>query len=507
MVNSLPVRRRAVVAALLLLALGAGAWLFFPATPRNPAPASAQAPATAVGARAPTKAVPSSGHPQLLTATPEEMAAPAAALDLARRLGDPRLRTFEFGRLMVAWLERDADAALAYVRTLPPGPEFTMGLLLALDFISQRDPDRALALAAELAVTKEQRFFYSSIFDRLAREDIPAALARLQAVPAGDGRENALRAVTDLWAQRDWRAALEWSRQLADPADRSAAVETALLTAASKEPLDAFELALGMLTGAELDRTLGTVIQYLTRVDLAAAADMVSLLPAGTTQTHAAIDVARELAAQNRSAAFEWIKSLPAGDPQRLAFNAALDSWFAADPAAASRHVAAMAAGPAQDAAADHLAQRLAAANPANAIAWAGALVTIASHWAHSDPAAASRWAATLAPGDTQLSALAGALSYWDLQDPAAARNFVSSLTGDALTRAATTLAPALAQRDPVAAVEWARTLSGPRAREAALAGAFARWLDNDAAAARAWLSASNLPLETQARLLNPPPP
>jgi hypothetical protein len=85
-----------------------------------------------------------------------------------------------------------------------------------------------------------------------------------------------------------------------------------------------------------------------------------------------------------------------------------------------------------------------------------------------------------------------------------AARDFVALLPAAAQTVAAASIAPQLAQRDPVATLAWAQTLAAPAAREAAVAAAYARWFDNAAAAARVWLDAAHLPIEFKNRLRSP---
>jgi len=146
-----------------------------------------------------------------------------------------------------------------------------------------------------------------------------------------------------------------------------------------------------------------------------------------------------------------------------------------------------------------------------NALAWANslgaasardaALIRIVSTWAQADASAASRWASAQPPGPTTTTALGGALSYWLLVDGPAVRNFVSELPASSQTSAAASVAPQLAQREPAGTIAWAQTLVAPAAREAAVTAAYARWLDNAPAAARAWLATANLAPEIKGKL------
>jgi hypothetical protein len=362
--------------------------------------------------------------------------------------------------------------------------------------------------------TREERAFYSAAFDRIARRDPAAALARLDLVPAGESREKAVRAIADVWTPRDAAAAFAWASRLTGP-ERAAALESTLTILADTDPLKTIDYAQKSLVSPALERTVSHALQRLTLTDPQAAAGLVQLLPPGELQTFASLDLARALALRDPPAALAWIKTLPAGEIQRLALNNALTSWLAGNAPAARQYVAAMPPGPAQDSAASHLAALLGALNPPDAIAWTqtlasssardAALISIASAWAQQDAPSATRWAGTLPESPLQQAALTGALSYWVLRDAAAAREHVRTLPPAAQAGVAEFVAPLLAQSAPEATLAWAQTLADAAAREAALAAAYARWFGNAPAAARVWLAASALPAETKARLAHGP--
>lgn len=438
-----------------------------------------------------------------------------AALEEARALRDPRLRSREFGRILRLWLERDLEAALVYLRGLPvASSEYTEGVSMLLETVASKDPERALALAGELAKTRDQLAIYSSLFAQFAQQDVHLAAQRLARVPTGQARENAVRALSDFWVRTDFSAALTWAQGLTEPTDRATALEVVFTELAVKDPLQAIDLAQKSLTGSALDRTVFSALQKLTETDPRAASGLVKLLPPGEMQTLAAVEVARALASQNAEAALAWAKTLPTDAVRSLAMKRALEIWATTDLPAASRYVATLPAGPEQTTAAATLALPLAAADPKNALSWAqalpatetrrSALAVIADTWAQHDASAATRWVAeqpsstldTLAP-----QTLNAALSYWVLQDAVAAQDFVRTLPPASQGGAAAFIAPLLSQTNPTGAIAWAQSLSHPPAREAALAAAYSRWHDNAPAAAQTWLATANLTPETKARL------
>ncbi len=379
---------------------------------------------------------------------PTPAAPPPAAEDplaVALALDNPRERAIRFGTEFQRLVNRDPEAALAALRRLPRGREFTQSLIALLDFIGRSDPDRALMLAAELAQSREEQAFYSLFFDRLARENLTTAAARLAQVPPGEARENAIRALAAVWSQTDPAAAIAWGQSLADPADRGAAVETALGDLAQRDPRQAIEIARKNLRSPALERTLFSALQRLAATDPNAAASFVLLLPPGDMQTMAAANVARSLAERSVPAALAWVKTIPIDLTRWIAFNSVLTSWVQQDRTAAARHVLELPPGQGTEFAASHLAQFL-ASDPADAILWAAALpdetvrasanATIASVWAQRAPAEAVRWAASLNEDPLRPNALGGAFSYWLLQDADAAMAWLDKATLPAATKA-----------------------------------------------------------------------
>ncbi|MBI5688644.1 MAG: hypothetical protein HZC55_00995 [Verrucomicrobia bacterium] len=434
-----------------------------------------------------------------------------AAVAAARAERDPRLRSRRLGQALEEWFRSEPEAVLAYVRALPRGSEQTEAWLLVLGWLGRSDPDRALAVAAEVE-TRGLSPFYAALFAQLAAQDSAGAVARLSRVPAGPERAQAIRATMDAWARRDPSAALAWARALSNDSESGVAVETGLVALAAADPDRAVAQAREWLGGPAFERVVGQAFQVLLTADASRAAALVASLPAGETRTLATVQAARALAIQDPARAVAWISALPAGDDTKAALPALIEAWGRRDPAAAAAQLATLPDHPGRAAAGDRLAQVWGATEPAAAIAWAGrlpdatardsALVAIASAWAQREPRAAATWAAGLeADAEVRNRALAGAVDYWLLQDRAGVQEFVAGLPAATQTVAAAAIAPGLAQRDPPAALTWAQSLSSTAGREAAVVAAYARWRDNAPAAAAAWLAQSGLPAELKERL------
>ena len=379
----------------------------------------------------------------LTNATPAETTASAttdyrAAVLASFREANPAQRSLAFATSFKDWFQHDPETALDWLRQMPPGNEYTQGLLIALPALCQTDPQRAFILAASIATTREQQIVYHVMLDQLAKRDLPAAVGWLQSVPAGPARENALRTVADNWSVQDMAGALDWAKNLEDAGERATATESILSSLATTDPQRTIDLASQNLAGGSRDRVLEKSLKALTAMNPQAAADAVGKLPAGELQNDVAMAVARALAEQDPSVAAAWVQTLPA-EAQAIALDNTLDMWLKQDALAAGKYVSAMPAGSAQDAAATHLAEDWAVKDSAAAINWAeslsnasaqdAAVVSLASGWARIDPAAAVRWTAGL-PADyaARIPALRGAYSYWELSEAKAAENYLRSL-------------------------------------------------------------------------------
>jgi hypothetical protein len=480
-----------IIAALLLAVIGAAMFLMSPSDRPMAKPASPLPVAKASVSPAPA--------PASSAATPDsESTGFKTELDRALGQDDPRKRSMKFGALLTKWAGSDPEAALDYVRNMSPGPEAANALLTVLEPLGKTDPQRAVKLAGELAVTREQQAIFSVLFHQIAGEDVSQAVACLPLVPAGEGRLNALRALVTVWADADANAALNWAKTLASDDDRNAALETALLSVAGKNPSSSLDLARQFLTGDALNRVLAIGLKRLIGTDPLAASRLVGGMNPGPAQTESALEVSRALAARQPETAIAWLQSLSSPELRRILLNSVVEVWGTANPKDAGQFVSQMPKGAEQDAAVERLAGTWGKANPGDAVRWAetlngsarnAALVSIASGWARKDPVAATQWAGTW-PTDSPVRSktIKDALSYWVMQDSRAAGSFVGTLPQADQPQAIEAVAPVMAQQDAPKAIAWAKSLTDSDIRDIALQQVVTRWADNEPAAAAPWV-------------------
>lgn len=381
----------------------------------------------------------------------------------------PGLRSAQFGRNLQAWFEEDPEGALAYLQGLPPGNEYTAGLLVVLGGIAETDPERALRLAQEMALQSEDLILYSALFSQFAESDIAKAQSLLALVPQGEALTRATRALVTHWASEDFTSAWEWAQSLQGKDTHHTALEAALAIRAKTDPENAFLLAQDNLTGKAMDRILLETIRELIARDPHHASGFVSQLPAGEVRDATVLNVVRALAVEQPDAVLEWLEGFEDGRLRDLAMNNLLDVWSETDPAAAMDFVNKLPSGESLNLAAAQLADNLGRKDPQTAFTWAENLPTVeardaawlalSSSWARHQPAETVQWVASF-PQDVSIrqEALQSAFSYWALLDPEKASDFVPQLSETEQPTAINSVAYPLTQESPQAALSWAQS-------------------------------------------------
>jgi hypothetical protein len=234
-------------------------------------------------------------------------------LDIILKDADYLARLNKFKSMLAQWTTEDQEAALAYVRAMKIGPEHSAGLLIVLQAIGRSDTERAILLANEMVKDQEQAAVYSSLFATATANDISRALRDYALVPAGQGRENALRALTGKWAGTDAEATLGWANSLADERERDIARESAIDALLASDPTRAIDLAQKNLTGDAREEICSTAIRHLCAQNPEVARDAFSRLDAENQQPFTATEVARALAGQDMPSAIAWADTMPDG--------------------------------------------------------------------------------------------------------------------------------------------------------------------------------------------------
>lgn len=171
---------------------------------------------------------------------------PVAAVQEARRLPEPSEQNLALRQALGAWMDRDAPAAIAWVKRQPPDPA----------------PDSRDVFPPVIGIGLEKW---------AAQAPVDAA-AYLVSLPEMAGRMEMLGNVAGQWAARDARQALGWAATIAAESDRNVAVRGVLAAVAQTEARAAAELALTLPPGLLRESGLRFVLEPWAAREPAAAA-------------------------------------------------------------------------------------------------------------------------------------------------------------------------------------------------------------------------------------------
>lgn len=458
--------------------------------------------------------------------------APAAAADWAARApAAPDFDPLDLARsAALAWASLDPLAAAEWACALPDPARATALAQAVLPLLGERDPDRAIALAANQGDAVLDQLL-PRIFKSLARQNPAAAFAahgdRLW--KNGDGFRGSpeFRAVLADWISRSPDAAIAWIRSHNDTDARNTAgwaqlfvidgiVEPRLLATALASAPD--------LPGRQ--NALGEVFALWNARDTTAAFAWLHSL--ATPRLRSALleqNALRYLGSPQLNLPFAL--ALPSGPLRRERFQTLIASWAKTDPAAALAWSRAhpddpdvMAATPKLHAA---ILGNIAREEPATALAeWKAlpdgptkteAVSTIGEAWGRRDATAAFTWMAEqdahLGRKDYPDNPRQSTFYAWSREQPLAALRWAETQEE---YRAHTYLlllsgAGSNSEGPPLRdTVELYAQLRDPVPRERMLSWQLGRWLAADPAAARAWIKKSDaLTAEQRAKLLAKP--
>jgi hypothetical protein len=402
------------------------------------------------------------------------------------------------------WLQIDPAAALAWADSLSAGkPRAEAQGMLAL-FLSQTNPDLALALGAAAQTGGGPQYLTSQILEKLAGKDPLDAASRALKLPPASDRASTLQSVLRTWAEKDPGAALAWAGQLPDHRDRATASLSAIAAWGGKDapaagayllahvdmadlrqnPSAVFQIAdtwagsdpaaalawMEQLPGGIRSNYESRIFQAWSETDPAGAAQAALGLSSPNARNNALSSVMQNWADKDLNAARAWFERLPDGPSRENVLSTLGNVWVQHDPRAA----------------ADFLLRQ----KPAGEDGSDWPLNLAVAQWAQSDPAAALAWTRAMPEGNQRDEVVLATLRQRAQNDPAQAAAQIDQLSPARRLIGVKDFAQNWAGADGQAAAVWAQTLPISQERETALEVVAQTWGNEDPAAAAAWLAA-----------------
>jgi len=448
--------------------------------------------------------------------------------------------------------EKNWDEARAWVNKLPAGDARENALRGLFVKLAETDPANAVKQASAMGNNYNTRYTIQEIVGQWLRKDFAGASAYVTTNATNSGNGDLAQLVARSAVQRDMAAAQKWTLALPPGEARSMAAHAIVDTLSTKDPGAAMDFT-GNLTASEQSNLLtDELILKLVRYDVEKSAKWAEQLPESRVRQRVFARLAETMLQTDPARAAKYAEQAPWDDSsysnprQNVATR-----WAEVDPAAAAKWTVSQfptnrmsrfssplysvmhtwASRAPVDAA--HFATNLPPTERRNILS------TVATEWARVAPSDALAFMRALPAAENQ-SALHNIVSEWASADPQAAAAWVKTNFVETKSRSSgfvNALILRWAAKDPDAAIEWTRAqppgamrdqafselASTLSSKQPALAAAMAdsivdatkhnysienvarRWLNEQPAAAKAWLQTNALPQPRKERLLKNP--
>ena len=403
------------------------------------------------------------------------------------------------------WLARDpAEAVDVFMKG---GRTWEATVRNSLPELARRVPERVASVVARLPRPESSRDTQvRDAFAIVAEKGIDNARSAAEAM-TGPNRDQALAGVAQTWAKRDLEGAIAWAKKLPSEMDRDEIVRSALVGAATAEPLSALErvslVPPGGKKGYFASTTGARVLQAASTVDFDTTVSWLAAHPgrlANEDLMGLASAVSEKLNADPASFLTQYAGSLPA-------ILSAVTNALAKESSGQRRAIWEWLNGQPDDSTTAQLRYQLLST-------WGEQDITVAFRLAEDVPRTAA--------GDVQLRLLAdgllghgavlhridtllksapqrlqqplveSAFSHLNsetLADPQRWTALLSQLPDTSRVRSAEALARAWADQAPADAISWAASMPAGEVRVEAVAVIASTWAAKDSPAASVWIA------------------
>ncbi len=400
------------------------------------------------------------------------------------------------------WARRDPAAAKAWALGLEDPADRSIVAGAVASGMVAADPDGAFAWLQALPQDNRTLGAYSDFFRQWSTVDPLAASRKVLSLPFGEMRINAMTSIAASWADSDPTAALGWARSISETGARNRMLATVIGQWAATEPLLAAEAASEFPAGSIRNDALGNIITYVGLKDIDAAISLANEKLIGNARNNSLRNACQRLSYENPGGAAKIAIAIPEGPERDQAIGETMRNWASQSPADAMAFIEAnLPEGTSRKNALSAAINGWAQIDPKAALEFTlkngtdkpDEIVGRATSWASLDAAGALAWAKAQKDGPTKALVIAGAIAGMTGNDPDRAKElatpqFLASIPDDTRSNLTRSIANELASNDPVAAADWAASLSDPKARAGAFGATGGAWAAFDPVAAAAWL-------------------
>lgn len=256
-------------------------------------------------------------------------------------LSEPDLRSKLYTEIGTQWAKSDADAALAWMRSLPAneGNEAFRSVLLYLSKSSPAEAmNRAMALQTEGASET-----VSFLLQQWSARDATAAVQWVKTLPAGPQRDAALADLIPAWAAAHPEAAANEVLAAANMEGRAEMLNVVAASWAKKDPAAAMTWALKSQDAEAMNAgVIQSIITQWTAHGTDAVASWLDTLPQSGFRDDAIAAFARNIGGEHPQTALAWANTITESTRRSEVLEGIALRWLELDESAARPALAAL---------------------------------------------------------------------------------------------------------------------------------------------------------------------
>ena len=413
------------------------------------------------------------------------------------------------------WAETDPRAAATHALLISKSTDRKNALSSLASQWAAQDPTVAWNWANGLERIADRNAAVSGLIGQIAgNSNSTEAIAFLEKMPPGKGREEALGRIASNLAQFDPKMAFDLIQARSASGNREQAYSGVFYQWAQHDPETAFRTAFEELDPGSARKS---AIQYsldgIAKRDPERAASLFDTLD-DDTKSGVVYSLARALAESSHDLAMAWAEALPNGETKENAYSNIFSLWAENDPEAALGRGLGIENKSLRHRSLSSVLGNWAQNDPVEAMTWAvknlgtedqesiipGQLLR---NWTRHDIESAADWVAALPEGNLREKSVPTLVSTWADRDLIAAGEWLKTIPkGRVRDLAAERYAGRVFSTDPEAALAWAESIGAEAMRVAQVGALAGRYLKHEPEKAKRWIANSSLPPERQAELL-----
>ena len=309
-----------------------------------------------------------------------------------------------YGAVSRSWSARDPIAARDWVESLHDKEGQAQAWANFQPRLDQLGPEDAMKLIQSISSEKGRVSVASWVASQMGQQDLAAALAWAERLPAGQTRSQAIRPLLDEWSMSDPAAAVAYAAACPADAARSELLRRTVASWSMHDPEAALAWTQAMPAGHERDEAASEAVQALQRFDPLKTLPWLNLIEDSGIRNNSAAEIAGEWGQIDGAAAARWASQLPA-EAQIQAFHSITRGWGFADREAAANWVHTLPQGAARDSAIEAYVSVIDGYDAGLATRWATAIEQpeqrdrtvsyVFRRWLGENPGSAQDWLAS----------------------------------------------------------------------------------------------------------------